>query len=748
MTAAGVTNRKRLLVLLLGFTLIFIALIGRVGYIQLVWGVDLQKRAVDQWTRDLDVFPRRGSIKDRNGKILAQSATSESIAARPSQITDPAKVASMIAPILDLDEQELAKKLSSTSNTYVWIKRQVDRKTANEIRALNIKGIDFTEEPKRYYPNGSLASHVLGFTMKYAEPGEGLKGQEGLELYYDKYLKGFTGKLIMETDVAGREMPYNVDRYIPPVNGLNIVLTIDQVIQYFTEREINNIVAKYNPKKVYAVVMEPNTGEVLAMANWPNFDPNQPPRDIGDFEEMQQLVKNFTCKDNIDPGSTFKVITAAAALEEKIAGLNSSFNCPGYKMVDGQRISCWRAGGHGHESFAEGVQNSCNPVFMELALRLGKDKFYSYLEQFGFGQPTGIDVVGEEKGIIMSKETAKNVDLARMGFGQAISVTPLQLITAASAVINGGNLMKPYLVKELREPVIDENGQETERVVKTISPQRIRQVISAETSSIMREVLESVVTDGSGRNAYIPGYRVGGKTGTAQKYGPGGKIIPNKNISSFLGFAPADNPRVIVLIMVDEPQTSVTFGSIIAAPYVKQILEDTLKYMNVEPVFDEETKKNMEEVDVPDVIGMDLAEASRVLKEAGLDYLAEESGTVVVDQMPKPGASVLTNTTVLLYMSSESDDETAEMPGQESAEPPAEGMIVVPDVVGKSIREANNILISQGLRLKIEGSGIAVSQEPEAGTHVEADTEVIVRFRLPGNNVQNGDKNEEQDDAE
>ena len=276
-------------------------------------------------------------------------------------------------------------------------------------------------------------------------------------------------------------------------------------------------------------------------------------------------------------------------------------------MVDGQRISCWRAGGHGHESFAEGVQNSCNPVFMELALRLGKDKFYSYLEQFGFGQPTGIDVVGEEKGIIMSKETAKNVDLARMGFGQAISVTPLQLITAASAVINGGNLMKPYLVKELREPVIDENGQETERVVKTISPQRIRQVISAETSSIMREVLESVVTDGSGRNAYIPGYRVGGKTGTAQKYGPGGKIIPNKNISSFLGFAPADNPRVIVLIMVDEPQTSVTFGSIIAAPYVKQILEDTLKYMNVEPVFDEETKKNMEEVDVPDVIGMDLA---------------------------------------------------------------------------------------------------------------------------------------------
>ncbi|NLO82954.1 MAG: stage V sporulation protein D [Clostridiales bacterium] len=748
MTAAGVTNRKRLLVLLLVFTLIFFVLIIRVGYIQLVWGVDLQKKAVDQWTRDLDVFPRRGSIKDRNGKILAQSATAESIAARPSQIADPAKVASMLAPILDLDEEELTKKLSNTSSTYVWIKRQVDRKTANEVRALNIKGIDFTEEPKRYYPNGSLAAHVLGFTMKYAEPGEGLKGQEGIELYYDKYLKGFAGKLVMETDVAGREMPYNVDRYIPPVNGLNIVLTIDQVIQYFTEREINNIVAKYNPKKVYAIVMEPNTGEILAMANWPNYDPNAPPRDIGDFDEMQRLVKNFACKDNIDPGSTFKIVTAAAALEEKVVGLNSSFTCPGYKMVDGQRISCWRAGGHGHQSFAEGMQNSCNPVFMELALSLGKDKFYTYLSKFGFGQPTGIDVVGEEKGIIMTKETAKNVDLARMGFGQAVSVTPLQLITAASAVINGGNLMKPYLVKELREPVIDENGEETERLVKTISPQRVRQVISAETSEIMREVLESVVTDGSGRNAYIPGYRVGGKTGTAQKYGPDGKIMPNKNISSFLGFAPADNPRVIVLIMVDEPETPVTFGSIIAAPYVKQILEDTLKYMNVEPVFDDETKENMKEVDVPDVIGMDLDKAAKILREAGLDYLADDAGTVVADQIPKPGASVITNTTVLLYMENQPKEEAGETPGQESAEPPAEGMIMVPDVVGKSIREANNILVSQGLRLKIEGSGIAVRQDPPAGTWVEENAEITVRFRLPGESTRNGEQNEAQSEDE
>ncbi|MFO7153531.1 MAG: stage V sporulation protein D [Caldicoprobacter oshimai] len=734
MALPGVTNRKRLVALLLGFTLIFFALTIRVGYIQLVWGVDLQKKAADQWTRDLDVFPRRGVIKDRNGKVLAQSATSESIAARPSQISDPQKVASLIAPILGLDEQELYKKLSNTSSTYVWIKRQVDRETANKIRALNIKGLDFTEEPKRYYPNGSLAAHVLGFTMKYAEPGEGLKGQEGIELYYDKYLKGFPGKIVMETDAAGREMPYNVDRYIPPINGLNLVLTIDQVIQYFTEREINNVVAKYNPKKVYAIVMDPNTGEILAMANWPTFDPNDPPRDVGNFEEMQQYVKNFACKDNIDPGSTFKIITAAAALEEEVVSLDSTFNCPGYKMVDGQRINCWRAGGHGHETFPEAVQNSCNPVFMELALRLGKDKFYHYLNEFGFGQPTGIDVLGEERGIIMPKESVKNVDLARMGFGQAISVTPLQLITAVSAVINGGNLMKPYIAKELREVVIDENGQETERVVKTVAPQKVRQVISPETSKIMREVLESVVTDGSGRNAYIPGYRVGGKTGTAQKYGPGGKIIPNKNISSFIGFAPADNPRVIVLFMVDEPQAPVTFGSIIAAPYVKNILEDTLKYLGVEPVFDEETQKDMQQVGVPDVIGMDLEEAAQVLREAGLEYLADETGTVVKDQMPKPGAKVISGTTVLLYTERGAEGQTDEQAGQR----PAEGMVIVPDVLGKSIREANRILVSEGLRLRIEGSGIAVGQDPAPGTQVEAGTEVTVRFALPAEGQQSG----------
>jgi len=683
---------------------------------------------MDQWTRDLDVYPERGDIKDRNGIVLAQSGSSESIAARPSQIKDPEKAAAQLAPILELEYDSLYKKLSDTSSSFVWIKRQVSRDVANQVRALNIKGIDFTEEPKRYYPNGSLASHILGFTMKYAEAKEGLKGQEGVELYYDKYLKGYPGKIIMETDARGREMPDNVDRYIAPMDGLNLILTIDSVIQHFTEKAVADAMEKYNAKKVYAIVMNPNTGEILAMANKPDFDPNDPPRELG-YEKMQEYIKNFSAKDSLDPGSTFKVITAAAALDSGLMTVNSSFDCPGFRIVDGQRIKCWKAGGHGHQSFAEAVQNSCNPSFMDMALKMGVSQFYKYIYDFGFGQKTGIDIVGEAQGILIPQEAVKTVDLARIGFGQSISVTPLQLITAASAVINGGNLMRPHIAKAFTETYIDEvTGEEKEKVIKSFTPQKIRQVISPETSRIMRDILESVVEKGSGRNAYIPGYRVGGKTGTAQKYGEDGKIVQGKHIASFLGFAPADDPQVIVYFAVDEPEVAVDFGSVVAAPYVKMILEDTLPYLGVEPVFDEKTVEQSRTVTVPDVIGMPLEEATKALKEAGLQYLAEQTGRTVRDQMPKPGAEVVINTTVLLYMEKEDSGEETENPEENDQE----GKIIVPSVIGKSIREANNAIVSSGLRLRMEGSGIAISQNPPAGSYVDPDTEITVKFGIPG----------------
>lgn len=729
MAAPSVTNKKRLLVMLISFTLIFTGLIGRLGYIHLIWGKELQKKAAGQWTRNLAVYPKRGMIKDRNGNILAQSGSSETIAARPNQIEDPKGVAELLAPILELDQDKLYEKLSDTKSSFVWIKRQIPREVANEVRALGIKGIDFTEEPKRYYPNRELASHVLGFTMKYAEGDDGLKGQDGIELYYDKYLKGLAGKIVMETDAKGREMPNNVDRYIPPIDGLNVILTIDQVIQHFTEKATKDAMDKYKAKKVYAIVMDPNTGEVLAMANMPNFDPNEPPRELG-YEQMQDYVKNFLAKDSMDPGSTFKVITTACALDTGAKTINDTFNCPGFRLLDGnQRIRCHKAGGHGHQTFAEAVENSCNPAFVDMALAIGKDKFYKYIDAFGFGKKTGIDINGEAQGIVIPREAVKNLDLARIGFGQSISVTPLQLIAATAAAINGGNYMKPYLAKALTETTIDkETGEEYEQIVKSFEPQKLRQVISKETSKEVAKILQGVVENGSGANAYLPGYRVGGKTGTAQKYGEDGKIVQGKHIASFIGFAPADDPQVIVLFAVDEPQVAVDFGSVVAAPYVQMILKDILPYLGVEPKFDEETAELNKKVEVPDVIGKEFSEAYAILDERELNYLSGGSGTIIKDQMPKPGAIVKVNTTVLLYGG---DPPSSEEESVESEGEPAEGKIIVPDVKNKSIREANNVLVSEGLKLKIEGSGIALEQDPPAGSQVEPGTIITVKFAMP-----------------
>lgn len=731
MSVPSVTNKKRLLVMLIVFTLMFTGLIGRLGYIQLIWGKELQQKAEGQWTRNLAVYPKRGMIKDRNGNILAQSGSSETIAARPSQIDDPKGVAQLLAPILDLDEDELYKKLSDKSSSFVWVKRQVSREVANQVREFGIKGIDFTEEPKRYYPNRELAAHVLGFTMKYAEGEDGLKGQEGIELYYDKYLKGIPGKIVMETDARGREMPNNVDRYIPPIDGLNVILTIDQVIQHFTEKAVEDAMEKYNAKKVYAIVMDPITGEILAMANRPNFDPNEPPRELG-YEGMQDYVKNFAAKDSMDPGSTFKVITAAAALDSGVMSLNSTFNCPGYRIIEGnERIRCHKAGGHGHQNFAEAMEHSCNPAFVDMALALGKNEFYNYIEAFGFGQKTGIDINGEAQGILIPREAVKNLDLARIGFGQSISVTPLQLIAATAAAINGGNYMRPYLAKALTETKIDpETGEEYEEIVKTIEPQKIRQVISEDTSKKIAQILQGVVENGSGSNAYIPGYRVGGKTGTAQKYGEDGRIIQGRHIASFIGFAPADDPQVIVLFAVDEPEVAVDFGSVVAAPYVQMILKDTLPYLGVEPIFDDETAELNKKVEVPDVIGKELGEAYAILDEAGLNYLSDNSGSIVKDQMPKPGAMVKVNTTVLLYAEGQSSQDDTEE-NQEQDQSVEEGKVIVPDVINSSIREANNKLVSEGLKLKIEGSGLAVKQDPPAGSAVDPGTEVTVKFAIP-----------------
>jgi len=721
---AGIRNKNRLMWLLSILSLVLVLLIGRLGYIQLVWGNELQRKALDQWIREFDVFPVRGAITDRNGKLLAQSATTESIAARPARINDPSSVARKLASILEIDETSLYNRLSDNSKGHVWIKRQADRFMVNQVKELNLPGIEFVEEPKRFYPNRNLAAHILGFTMRFAERGYGLKGQEGVELFYDEYLRGLMGSSLVETDLHGRELPSGVNRNVPPVNGLDLVLSIDLVIQHFVEREIANTVAKHNPKKVYAIVMDPDTGEILALGNYPSFDPNEPPRDFENFEQMQEYVKNFSIKDNLEPGSAFKILTAAMALEQGVATLDSTFYCSGFSIVDGQRIRCWREGGHGRQTFAEALENSCNSAFMEMALKTGLNEFYDYMALFGLGEPTGIDVLGEESGILVNKSHAKTVDLARMSFGHAVAVTPLQLINSVAAVINGGYLMRPHISKAIYENNASDDSDETSpRLVKEISPFRVRRVVSEETSVAMRKVLEDAVIYGSGRNAYIAGFRVGGKTGTAQKYGPTGQILEGKNVSSFIGFAPADDPEIMVLYMVDEPQAAVTYGSVIAAPHVGRIIEDSLKYLGIEPIFEEGTTQLMQHVEVPIVEGLSLEQAVQLLKRTGLDYTVEASGRVVEAQVPAFGALVPANSLVLLYLGDgEHDGNATEDIGE---------MVSVPDVIGKSIREANSILALRGLGLRIEGQGIAYEQQPEAEVRVKPETVVTVRFRMP-----------------
>lgn len=716
--------RKNRLKILYGFFVFLLcALAFRLGYIQILWAPELMQKAEAQWTREANLYPVRGAILDRNGQVLAQNANAESIGARPSRINNPREVAGLLAPLLELDETQLYERLKDRSKGHVWIKRQVSIELADAVRELDIRGIELTSEIRRYYPHKQLAAHILGFTKRFAEPDLGIVGQEGIELYYNDKLIGTVGSALRETDLHGRMLNSGETRLSEPLDGYDVVLTIDKVIQHFVEREISNIVSKYSPRKVYAVAMNPNTGEILALANYPTFDPNNPPRDFENFEEMQNFVRNFTVKDNIEPGSTFKVLTAAAALQENVVTQNSTFYCSGFSVVDGQIIRCWKPGGHGHQTFAEAVLNSCNPAFMEMALGLGMDRFFRHMNLFGLGQRTGIDVEGEESGILIPQSRAVNVDLARMGFGQAIALTPIQLLNSVASIINGGNLMRPYLLNEIRKSDSgneDLAGQDVSLIEKT-EPQVIRNVVSEETSRLMAESLEYAVTYGSGRSSFIQGFRVGGKTGTAQKYGPSGEILEDKVISSFIGFAPADDPQIIVLVMVDEPQAEVRFGSIIAAPHAGRIIEDSLRHLGIQPQGDEILDIELSQVEMPNLVGLELSTAVSELRRVNLNFITEGEGRFIAAQVPSYGTKASENSLAILYLT----DIEGELPSEQ------EKLIIVPDLIGKNIREVNGILATVELDMQAIGLGVVVSQNPEAGQSIEAGSSITVEFALP-----------------
>lgn len=706
---AEIRIRKRLMLLLSVLTLLFILIGVRIGGLTLLEGEALTARGVRQWTREGVVAAQRGSIQDTNGETLALSATAYIVTANPQQVGDARAFAEVLQPILDIDADTVETRLQNKKVASVIVKRQVPRETVDEIRALRqeseemqavLRGISFEEDTRRWYPKGTFLSQVLGLTNVDSQ------GQSGLEGWYDSLLRGQPGSLRTEVDLKARLLPDGKTAYVAPREGDTIRLTVDATMQGIAEKAMRECIAVNNALSVQCIIMDVNTGAILAMVMKPDYDPNDPPRD--DVEALTALMRITAVSDVYEPGSTFKMLTCAAALDSGAAHLTDGFHCSGSITVDGDRIRCWKSS-HGSQTLPEALANSCNPAFVTLALRMGTETYYQYLRAFGLGVKTGVDLPGESAGILINSRYVKNVDLARIGFGQSVAVTPLQLICAASAVVNGGRLMKPYIVKE----VLDASGTVIDRTSPTVVAAPIRE----ETSATMRQLLENVVENGGGKNAYIPGYRIGGKTGTAQVY-KDGRVVSDVHIGSFLGFAPADNPQIAVLVTVNEAHVPVDYGSTTAAPFARQILEEALPYLGVRKSDPKATEAP--QVIVPDVTGIGLDEARKVLNEAGLSSDTDDVGDTVTAQTPAAGAKLQAGGRVMLY--------TYEGEPMTAAE-----LVTVPDVKGMSVVEAGRQLRARGLEMVLNGSGLAVRQSPAAGTFAAPGSTVTVTFENPAN---------------
>ncbi len=641
MRVSNVTVRRRLILAFSIGVVTFFILIVRLGYVQIILGDWLTERAKDSWSRNIPFEAERGEILDRNDVVLAKNMSAPSVFVVPRQIKDAHLAAEQLAPILDMPKEKLYKTLTKKASS-AWIHpegRKISNEKANEIRKLRIPGVYIAEDNKRHYPFGSYLSHVLGFA------GIDNQGLTGLEKSYDEELSGKKGQVEFYADAKGNRMPFLSDDYTPSQSGMDLKLTIDSRIQTIIERELDNAETIYRPDGALAIAMDPNTGEILGMSSRPDFHPEN-------FREVPPEIynQNKPVWSTYEPGSTFKIITLAAALEENKIDLHEEhFHDPGYVKVANARLRCWKAGGHGSQTYLEVVENSCNPGFVNMGQRLGKETLFSYIRKFGFGEKTGIDLQGEGTGILFALDQVGPVELATTSFGQGVSVTPIQQITAVSAAINGGYLYEPYIAKEL----IDSN---TQKVVERKTPKKKRQVISEETSKKMREALESVVAKGTGKNAFIDGFRVGGKTGTAQK-AVGGKYLTNNYIVSFIGFAPADDPQIIVYVAVDNPKGTIQFGGTVAAPIAGSIIKDSLSVMNVKPRKNQIEKERtwMDEplVEVPKLIGQTVEEIHQAFYQLDID--ASGSGKTVVQQSPAPGTKVKEGSTIRIYLG---DNET------------------------------------------------------------------------------------------
>ncbi|MBB6636302.1 stage V sporulation protein D [Cohnella thailandensis] len=636
-----VTVRRRLFIVLVGVVIAFCALLVRLGYVQLWIGGELSAKAEDSWRRQIPFEGKRGEIVDRNGTKLAYDISSPTVYAVPVQVKDKAGTAAKLAPLLGMTQEKLVELMSKKTREVALRPggRKITTELGRQIQALNLPGIFVAEDSKRYYPYGVMASNILGITGYDG-------GLTGVESKYDELLKGMRGSISYLTDAAGNAMPDSSEKYQAPRDGLTLKLTIDQPIQSMVERELDQAMLKYQPNSAIAIAMDPNTGEILGMASRPTFQPDK-------YQEAKPEVynRNLPIWMTYEPGSTFKIITLSAALEEgKVDLKNEHFYDPGYIEVAGAKLRCWKRGGHGSQSFLEVVENSCNPGFVTLGQRLGKEKLFEYIEDFGFGKKTGIDLGGEENGILFKLSQVGPVELATTSFGQGVSVTPIQQVAAVAAAINGGKLYKPHVAKEWIHP-------ETGMVMEEMQPELVRQVISPETSKKVREALESVVAQGTGGKAFLDGYRVGGKTGTAQKV-VNGRYSPNEHIVSFIGFAPADDPKLVVYVAIDNPM-GIQFGGQVAAPIVRDIMADALPHLGVEPRKEQIAKEykypDVPLVTVPNLVGKTVSDLYEDMN-MNFQLSASGKGQTVLRQAPAAGARVEKGSVIRIYLGAEGGD--------------------------------------------------------------------------------------------
>lgn len=700
-SSPNLQNKRRILVFLLFFFAVTLLLIGRLGYIQLIKGNEYKKGAYEQWSKDVVINAKRGTIYDSKGKKLAVSINANTVVCFPVDvrkgssdriIVDPDdedegfiskffgninkkiagnkeeellqaslkdlksldEIATMLSEILELDKDAVYKKITQNSK-YVVLQRWITDEQAKKIREAKITGISIIDDNKRVYPYGNFASYILGFTNSDQQ------GLYGVEATFDKYLTGVPGRLVVNTDGVGRELPYGYNEYYEPQDGYGIVLTIDETIQHFAEKSAAEVLANTNAKRVNFIAMDPKTGDIIAMTSKTDYDPNNPREPLDDNlkEEWKTLSaedlkkqwydmwRNPIVNDIYEPGSTFKPLVIAIALQENKTQPSRTYYCDGYvKGVPGSTMKCWRYyNPHGRQTLAEVLQNSCNDAMAEIGIDIGAETFYKYLRALGFAEPSGIALNGEALGIVNHYKYMTDANLVRQSIGQSVAVTPLQLLAATACLANDGKLMEPRIVKQL----IDAEGN----IVKNFDTVTRRTVFSEDVADSVMEMMETVVTLGGGKAAAVPGYRVGGKTGTAQKV-IDGQYPEGVYISSFIGVAPTNDPRIVCLMTVDEPQGTY-YASIIAAPIVGDMIEETLKYMEVEPQYSEQELGVIEKatIEVPNLIGKTLQEGSKILDSKGLQHnvtLDVEADVIIRDQFPQAGTKVTKKSIVTLIL--------------------------------------------------------------------------------------------------